>query len=153
MDQSMRPSHFSRALINHDYVPSEGTITIGSIHPQDQHELERPSTSRVMKWMKQIETDLGPSKWWAIDTEYSLASGTLDNIPLVPHGTVGIFDLDEVERTQKDEGPKSEKDAAKFQPDKVTRRYSDPNLRFKRLNTSAKVRSRLKVRKAFSETS
>jgi hypothetical protein len=152
MDQSMRPSNSARVLLNPDYAPSEGSNTMGSVHIPDLHEPVRPSESRVIKWMKQINDELRPDKGWPIDTKYSLASETLDNIPSVPPGMVGIFDLDEAERTQKDERSKLEKDDSKFQPDKISRRYSDPNLRFKALNSFTKVRRRFKVRKAFSES-
>jgi hypothetical protein len=152
MDQSIRPSNTIRVLLNLDHVPSEGTNTIASILAPDLHEPVRPSRSRVMKWLKQVETDLRPDNGWGIDTDYSLAGNTLDDTPSVPPGSVGIFDLDEVERTQTDQSSKSEKDAAKFQPDKIIHRYSDPNLRSKPFDEFAKVRRRLKIRRAFSET-
>jgi hypothetical protein len=153
MDHSIRPSNTATGLLNHEYAPSEGSTTIGHIIPPDIHEPVIASRSRILKWLKDAEKDLRPEKGWDLDTICSLASDTPDNNPSIALDTIGSFDRSEEERTETDLGSKSDNGAAIFQAEKIFHRYSDPNLRFKALDCFAKVRKRLKVRRAFSDSS
>jgi hypothetical protein len=153
MDQSIRPRRTVRVLLNHDYLLNESNIMAGPMASINIHNLVRPLGHSIVKWMKEIEVDLGPHKGWGEDSNFTMASETVESIPSVPPGTIGVFDLDEEERTQKGQISNSDKDDVSFQPDKISRRCSDPNLRTKELDEFTNVRKLVTVRRALSETS